>query len=275
MRGKYCEPDGSRIRVAQLDGIMTPDTAQASRDVDDGPHVSNARWSLRRRNDQVIRRRSGKRDYADGVVLGNGTHAMLLDPAIPLSYPRRLRVGTPSRGEDRFDERGLAVDIRFTIARISRRQLAFQLAVIRSRVRMREKIVSKGSVIIPELTADRGKMYVVLPRLATPEEVTARDALLATKDVASGLQRGDGNGTVVFDTATGKDVQHRFGGKPLYGRTPHVLEHQRNAIGQQDRLEASDFRCIQFGPRRVIRHHPNDTRLQPKRSGHSNTHGEA
>jgi hypothetical protein len=85
MRGKYCEPDRSRIRVVQLDGIMTPYTAQASRDVDDGPHVSNARRSLCRRNDQVIRRRSGKRDDADGVMLGNGTHPMLLDPALPLS----------------------------------------------------------------------------------------------------------------------------------------------------------------------------------------------
>jgi hypothetical protein len=74
MRGKHRKPDGSRIWMAQLHYIMTPNTAETSRDVDDGPHVPHARWPLRGRADQVIRWRSGKSDNADGVMLSDRTH---------------------------------------------------------------------------------------------------------------------------------------------------------------------------------------------------------
>ncbi len=91
---------------------------------------------------------------------------------------------------------------------------------------MRAKIVSERALILPESTADHCEMYVVLPWLPTPEEVTTTDALLAAKEVTSGLERGDGNPTLLLGAMPGKDVEDGFGGESIYGRTPGVLENE-------------------------------------------------
>src|SRR5438874_10579605 len=118
--------------------------------------------------------------------------------------PRNLALcQSPTRGEDRFDERSFALDVRLAIARISRHQIVFQRPIGSGSVRMRAKIVSKRALILPESTADHCEMYVVLPWLPTPEEVTTTDALLAAKEVTSGLERRDGAPTLLVGVTLG------------------------------------------------------------------------
>ena len=72
--GKHGEPDGSRIGVRQLHGVVTTHAAQTICDVHYRSDVADARWTFRRRDDEVILRGSGEGDDADCVVLGDRAH---------------------------------------------------------------------------------------------------------------------------------------------------------------------------------------------------------